>query len=193
MEYINFKRSLLTWENVRTSNILAISRRRLRSSIQTSTCFVHLVGSWVAEVCFDSTFPHFRVKMKGAYKQRRERMQELMTKEFTKIGFPSMIPRQKQRVDDGLMGVQAANKGERPNNRWLRLALISGCRLLAQHRGTKGLPFDGEHEKNWCSFTVKFHRESNVRDGVVFFFWLFFCETHPIVLELVQWNFTGIS
>lgn len=44
-----------------------------------------------AAVCFDSTFPHFRVKMKGAYKQRRERMQELMTKEFTKIGFPSMM------------------------------------------------------------------------------------------------------
>ena len=85
--------------------------------------------------------------MKGAYKQRRERMQELMTKEFTKIGFPSMIPRQKQRVDDGLMGVQAANKGERPNNRWLRLALISGCWLLAQHRGTKGCRLMGNMRK----------------------------------------------
>ena len=45
----------------------------------------------ICEVCFDSTFPHFRVKMKGAYEQRRQRMQELMTKEFTKIGFPSMM------------------------------------------------------------------------------------------------------
>ena len=44
-----------------------------------------------AAVCFDSTFPHFRVKMKGEYKQRRDRMQELMTKEFTKVGFPSMM------------------------------------------------------------------------------------------------------
>lgn len=44
-----------------------------------------------AAVCFDSTFPHFRVQMKGAYEQRRKRMQELMTKEFTKIGFPSMM------------------------------------------------------------------------------------------------------
>ena len=45
----------------------------------------------MCKVCFDSTFPHFRVKMKGAYEQRRQRMQELMTKEFTKIGFPSMM------------------------------------------------------------------------------------------------------
>ncbi|CAK9107742.1 Protein xylosyltransferase [Durusdinium trenchii] len=44
-----------------------------------------------AAVCFDSTFPHFRVKMKGAYQKRRERMQELMTQEFSKIGFPSMM------------------------------------------------------------------------------------------------------
>ncbi|CAE8723402.1 unnamed protein product [Polarella glacialis] len=44
-----------------------------------------------AAVCFDSTFPHFRVQMKDSYKKRRERMQELMTKEFTKIGFPSMM------------------------------------------------------------------------------------------------------
>ncbi|CAJ1407041.1 unnamed protein product [Effrenium voratum] len=44
-----------------------------------------------AAVCFDSTFPHFRVKMKGLYKQRRDRMQELMTAEFTKVGFPSMM------------------------------------------------------------------------------------------------------
>ena len=44
-----------------------------------------------AAVCFDSTFSHFRVKMKGEYKQRRDRMQELMTKEFTKVGFPSMM------------------------------------------------------------------------------------------------------
>eukprot|EP00913_Durusdinium_trenchii_P013809 g12966.t1 len=35
-----------------------------------------------AAVCFDSTFPHFRVKMKGAYQKRRERMQELMTQEM---------------------------------------------------------------------------------------------------------------
>lgn len=44
-----------------------------------------------AGVCFDSTFPHFRVQMTSGYKQRRERMQEMMTKEFTKIGFPSMV------------------------------------------------------------------------------------------------------
>lgn len=44
-----------------------------------------------AAVCFDSTFPHFRVKMKDGYKKRRERMQEKMTKEFSKIGFPSMM------------------------------------------------------------------------------------------------------
>ena len=50
-----------------------------------------LVTPISTEVCFDSTFPHFRVKMKGVYKQRRERMQELMTQEFTKIGFPSMM------------------------------------------------------------------------------------------------------
>ena len=92
-----FQKIFLTWDYVRTSNIPVISPLRLRSS----TCGVHLLGS--VEVCFDSTFPHFRVKMKGAYKQRRERMQELMTKEFTKIGFPSMRPRQKQ-WDDGLMG-----------------------------------------------------------------------------------------
>lgn len=29
--------------------------------------------------------------MKGAYQKRRERMQELMTQEFSKIGFPSMM------------------------------------------------------------------------------------------------------
>merc|ERR1711892_716182 len=44
-----------------------------------------------AAVCFDSTFPHFRVQMSTNYKKRRERMQELMTKEFEKIGFPSVM------------------------------------------------------------------------------------------------------
>merc|ERR1712232_491107 len=44
-----------------------------------------------AAVCFDSTFPHFRVQMAAGYKQRRERMQDLMTQEFEKIGFPSVM------------------------------------------------------------------------------------------------------
>ncbi|CAK0852600.1 unnamed protein product [Prorocentrum cordatum] len=44
-----------------------------------------------AAVCFDSTFPHFRVPMTTEYKHRRERMQELMTSEFQKIGFPGMM------------------------------------------------------------------------------------------------------
>eukprot|EP00929_Paragymnodinium_shiwhaense_P071015 TRINITY_DN36080_c0_g1_i1.p1 TRINITY_DN36080_c0_g1~~TRINITY_DN36080_c0_g1_i1.p1 ORF type:complete len:1200 (-),score=174.69 TRINITY_DN36080_c0_g1_i1:46-3162(-) len=44
-----------------------------------------------AAVCFDSTFPHFRVQMAAGYKKRRERMQDLMTKEFEKIGFPSVM------------------------------------------------------------------------------------------------------
>ena len=57
--------------------------------------------------------------------------------------------------------------------------------VIGPASGYQRLPFDGEHEKNWCSFTVKFHRESNVRDGVVFFL-IVFCETHPTVLELVQ-------
>merc|ERR1712232_236556 len=35
-----------------------------------------------AAVCFDSTFPHFRVPMAAGYKKRRERMQELMAREF---------------------------------------------------------------------------------------------------------------
>lgn len=44
-----------------------------------------------AAVCFDSTFPHFRVKMTDKYRARRERMQELMTQEFQKIAHPSML------------------------------------------------------------------------------------------------------
>lgn len=42
-------------------------------------------------VCFDSTFPHFRVQVTAQYKNRRERMQSLMTQEFQKVGFPSVI------------------------------------------------------------------------------------------------------
>mmetsp|Transcript_2377 Transcript_2377/g.9336 ORF Transcript_2377/g.9336 Transcript_2377/m.9336 type:complete len:1169 (-) Transcript_2377:430-3936(-) len=44
-----------------------------------------------AAVCFDSTFPHFRVQMSAGYKQRRERMQELATDAFKKIGFQGMM------------------------------------------------------------------------------------------------------
>jgi len=44
-----------------------------------------------AAVCFDSMFPHFRVPSSDGYKARRDRMQSLMTKEFEKIGFPSMM------------------------------------------------------------------------------------------------------
>lgn len=44
-----------------------------------------------AAVCFDSVFPHFRVQMTAKYKKRRDRMQDLMTQEFQKIGFPSMM------------------------------------------------------------------------------------------------------
>eukprot|EP00435_Cladocopium_sp_Y103_P061333 s1634_g23.t1 len=61
-----------------------------------------------AAVCFDSTFPHFRVQMKGAYKQRRERMQELMTKELSSAcRLPKEGPRGKLDLAVGKMALSS--------------------------------------------------------------------------------------
>ena len=92
-----------------------------------------------AAVCFDSTFPHFRVKMKGEYKQRRDRMQELMTKEFTKVGFPSMMHSKPELVSCFLFLTDCLQQQHlnfcfphRCEGVFPTLISFSGCRYLLQ-------------------------------------------------------------
>lgn len=44
-----------------------------------------------AAVCFDSTFTHFRPELSSEYSKRRGRMNQLMSSQFEKIGFQSMM------------------------------------------------------------------------------------------------------